>query len=331
MSTFIIIDSANMFNRSKHVTSGNIDIKTGMALHIMLNSIRKVWNDFNGSHIIFCNEGRSWRRTFYAPYKANRAEKKVQMTPKEREEDQIFWEIFGEFMTFVHENTNCTVLQHPELEADDLIAGFIQSHPNDQHVIISTDSDFYQLLAPNVKQYNGVTEQLITVEGIFDKNGDHIIDKKTKQPLPKPDPEWILFEKCIRGDTSDNVFSAYPGVRTKGTKNKVGLADAYQDRYNKGWAWNNIMNSRWIDHNKVEHKVLDDYQRNRVLIDLTAQPEDIKEKIQTTILQQINTPKNILRVGMKFLKFCSLHNLKTVSDYVQQYATAFQTVYPKNE
>ena len=30
---------------------------------------------------------------------------------------------------------------------------------------------------------------------------------------------YLLFEKCIRGDTSDNVFSAYPGVRKKGTKN----------------------------------------------------------------------------------------------------------------
>ena len=40
----------------------------------------------------------------------------------------------------------------------------------------------------------------------------------------------MLFEKCMRGDTSDNVFSAYPGVRTKGTKNKVGLIEAYEDK-----------------------------------------------------------------------------------------------------
>ena len=25
----------------------------------------------------------------------------------------------------------------------------------------------------------------------------------------------------MRGDPSDNIFSAYPGVRTKGTKNKI--------------------------------------------------------------------------------------------------------------
>ena len=44
------------------------------------------------------------------------------------------------------------------------------------------------------------------------------------------DPEWLLFEKCMRGDTSDNVFSAYPGVRKKGTKNKVGLLKHIADQ-----------------------------------------------------------------------------------------------------
>ena len=37
-------------------------------------------------------------------------------------------------------------MQHKQLEADDLIAGWVQAHPNDNHVIISTDGDFAQLL-----------------------------------------------------------------------------------------------------------------------------------------------------------------------------------------
>jgi hypothetical protein len=43
----------------------------------------------------------------------------------------------------------------------------------------------------------------------------------------------------MRGDPTDNVFSAYPGVRTKGSKNKVGLMEAYEDRNSKGFNWNN--------------------------------------------------------------------------------------------
>ena len=41
----------------------------------------------------------------------------------------------------------------------------------------------------------------------------------------------------MRGDTSDNVFSAYPGVRKKGTRNKVGLLEAFTDKNTKGYNW----------------------------------------------------------------------------------------------
>ena len=43
-----------------------------MAIHITMNSIKKAWQDFNGSHVIFCLEGRSFRKDMYAPYKRNR-------------------------------------------------------------------------------------------------------------------------------------------------------------------------------------------------------------------------------------------------------------------
>jgi 5'-3' exonuclease len=249
------------------------------------------------------------------------------MTAKEQEEDQLFWETFDKFKEFITEKTNCTVLQNSQLEADDLIAGFIHNHPNDDHVIISTDSDFHQLIAPNVKQYNGVADTLTTHEGIFDKKGNRIIDKKTKQEVAAPDPEWILFEKCMRGDSSDNVFSAFPGVRTKGTKNKVGLTEAFQDRSNKGYAWNNLMLQRWVDHNGEEHRVLDDYERNRRLIDLNYQPEHIRMSIVETIKSNA-VPKNISQVGIRLLKFCNLYDLKKISDSIQLYSEPFQANYP---
>ena len=50
----------------------------------------------------------------------------------QQEEEEVLGKWGGggkshEFKNFVGEKTNCTVLQHPELEADDLIAGWIQS------------------------------------------------------------------------------------------------------------------------------------------------------------------------------------------------------------
>jgi len=325
--TYILVDTANTFFRARHVINGDADIKLGMAFHITLNSVKKAWQDFQGSHVIFCLEGRSWRKDFYKPYKAQRAEARAAHTEREAEEEKVFWEAFDTFKDFIKDKTNCTVLQHPQLEADDLIAGWIQTHPNDNHVVISTDTDFVQLIASNVKQYNGVMETTITHEGIFDAKGKRVIDKKTQEPKAIPDPEWLLFEKCMRGDTSDNVFSAYPGVRTKGTSKKVGLSEAFEDRNSKGYAWNNLMLQRWTDHNGEEHRVLEDYERNRRLIDLSHQPEDIKEIITNTISTATLSNKDVGQVGIRLMKFCNLYDLKKIADQAQAYAEPLNARY----
>ena len=329
MTTYILVDTANTFFRARHVVRGDISEKVGMSLHVILNSVRKAWKDFNGGHVIFCLEGRSWRKDYYEPYKRNRQVARDALSAKDAEEDKVFWETFDDFKEYIHEKTNCTVLQHPNLEADDLIAGWVAAHPNDNHVIISTDGDFAQLIAPNVKQYNGVSGVTTTHEGYFDEKGKRVKDKKTGQEKLAPDPEWLLFEKCMRGDTSDNVFSAFPGVRTKGTKNKVGLTEAFEDRKTKGWAWNNLMLQRWVDHEGVEHRVLDDYARNVTLCDLKAHPAEPQQWINETIQAEIAKEKNISQVGIRLIKFCATYDLVKVSEQAQSYSDPLNARYHK--
>ena len=326
---YLLVDTANTFFRARHAAHRQSDTwdKLGFAIHVTLNSVTKSWRDQRADHVVFCLEGRSWRKDFYEPYKKNRAVARAALTEKEAEEDKLFWETFDELKTFLYEKTNCTVLQHANLEADDLIAGWIQTHPEDEHTIVSSDTDFYQLLGKNVKQYNGISDELHTIEGIFDKKGAPVKDKKTKENKTIPDPTWILFEKCMRGDSSDNVFSAFPGVRTSGSKNRVGLKEAYEDRDKKGFSWNNLMLQRWTDHNGEEHRVLDDYQRNVVLVDLTAQPDDVKVKIAETIAVNSVT-KTVPQIGTKFMKFCGKYDLKRISDNVQQYVDFLSAEYP---
>ena len=131
----------------------------------------------------------------------------------------------------------------------------------------------------------------------------------------------------MRGDTSDNIFSAYPGVRTKGTKNKVGLQEAFADRNSKGWSWNNLMLHKWVDHEGVENRVLDDYNRNKLLCDLTAQPDDIKVLIKETIDAAIAEEKQISQVGIRLLKFCTSFDLVKVSEQVTSYAEPLNARY----
>jgi 5'-3' exonuclease len=325
--TYILVDTANTFFRARHVIRGDLNDKIGMSLQTVLGSVRKAWRDFKGDHVIFFLEGRSWRKDFYAPYKRQRTEARAKHTASEQEEERVFWETFDQFKDFITEKTNATVLQHPQLEADDLIAGWIKSHPKDTHVIISTDGDFAQLIAPNVKQYNGVMQVTTTIEGYFDEKGKYVVDKKTKLPKGPPDPTWLLFEKCMRGDTSDNIFSAYPGVREKGTKNKVGLREAFADRESKGYSWNNMMLQRWTDHEGREHRVLDDYTRNVQLCDLTAQPDEIKSLIKETIDTAISADKNVAQVGIRLLKLCAEYDLVKISEQVQSYAEPLNARY----
>lgn len=325
--TYILVDTANMFMRARHVVRGDdMYTKIGMSYHIMFNSINKTWRDQSGTHVVICLEGRSWRKDFYEPYKRNRAAVSAAKTEREQQEDQQFWDAFDELQQFFLNKTNCTVLQHGSCEADDFIARWIQNHPDDNHVIVSSDSDYYQLLSKNVKQYNGITQELITTDGIFNDKGKPVIDKKTKEPKQIGDPEWLLFEKCIRGDSSDNVFSAYPGARKKGTKNKVGMLEAYEDKGTKGYNWNNFMLQRWVDHEGIEHRVLEDYQRNMYLIDLTAQPDEIKQALDETIVQQVQRDR-VAQVGIHFMKFCGKHSLDNISKGATDHATYLNAGY----
>jgi len=326
---YLIVDTANTFFRARHAAhrAATTEERVGFAIHVTLSSINKAWRDQKADHVVICLEGRSWRKDFYAPYKKNRAVARAALTESEQEEDRLFWEAFDDLKTFFTEKSNCTVLRHENLEADDLIAGWIQAHSSDNHVIVSSDTDFHQLLAANVKQYNGIADELHTLEGILDKKGNLVVDKKTKEPKKIPDPKWILFEKCMRGDPSDNVFSAYPGVRTRGSKNKVGLEEAFADKDRKGFNWNNLMLQRWVDHNGEEHRVLDDYERNVQLVDLTAQPDHVKVWIAETIATNSVT-KDIPQIGVKFMKFCGKHDLAKIGEQATYYAEFLSAGYP---
>jgi hypothetical protein len=104
------------------------------------------------------------------------------------------------------------------------------------------------------------------------------------------------------------------------------LQEAYADRDSKGFAWNNLMLQRWTDHNGVEHRVLDDYERNRVLVDLSAQPEHVKVWIAETIANG-STVKNIPMIGAQFMKFCGKYELNRISDNVQNYVDFLSKAY----
>jgi len=331
MAKYALIDTANTFFRARHVASRNSDPeeKAAFALHLTLASINQAVRLYGIDHVVVMLEGRSFRKDFYEPYKKNRIVDSLSQTQEEVDENAMFWSTYEALTTFFKEKTNVSVLRHEEAEADDMIARFIHLHPNDTHYIISTDSDYVQLIAENVMQYNGVEGHLITLKGYFKDNGKPVLDKEKNPKLLEDTPEYLLFRKIIRGDAGDNVFTAYPRAPEKGSKNRVGIREAFEDRNAQGFKWNNFMLQRWVDHNGVEQRVRDCYERNKTLIDLNAQPQEIKDKVDQRIKESVRvttTPQ----VGVHFMRFCGKYALEKISQNAETYAKWLNAPYQGN-
>jgi 5'-3' exonuclease len=343
MHTYILTDGHNLFYRQIKMTNPalGVDSMIGMALHMILNSMKKEYNKWGGTHTVFFLEGRSWRKSIYPAYKSNRKVAFAQQTEKEQEDHKILVEAFDDLVEYLDKKTNITVVHNPVAEADDMIYMWIEAHPDDKHILISSDSDFFQLLRyPNVMIYDPVKDIQIRQDGVYDDDGNRLefivtADAKIKVGKKNPtflcDPDWYnyaLFTKCIRGDKTDNIFSAYPGVREKGTKTKVGIREAYEDRNGKGYSWNNFMLQKWVDHDEKEQRVKEKYELNRTLIDLSQIPDDIKIGC-LEIIAETTDRKNIpaVEIGVGFMKFCGKWALKRIGDSANNFMPMLKSKY----
>jgi hypothetical protein len=374
MARFAVIDVANLFFRCQFATKGDAFTKAGMALHIVFRSLRKLHREMAVDHMVFCVEGKSWRYAIYPQYKAKRKLDRLAKPAKEKEEDEVFLETLDQFTNYLAEKTRCTVLQSQGVEGDDFVARFIQNHPDDDHIILSGDSDFVQLLAPNVRIYDAVQERILSVDGVRNLKGEEMVfhinpsdgkikvtgtiaeakakhDKEQKakakligsEIVPfefTPEPDWhkkALFVKCVRGDTGDGIFSAFPGVRYAGSSKKTGIREAWEDRNAGGYNWNNFMLQRWQkllgtdgDGNKIvkEVLVLDEFKFNESLIDLTKQPDEIKQLMDVVIAQAVEK-EPVGNVGIHFMRFCAQNSLPNLSKEATDHAAYLNAAYPK--
>lgn len=317
MKTFLLIDTSNLFFRTRYAARGDQWTKLGLSMHLLFNSIKSVYKKYKADHIVFIYEGRSWRKDFDETYKYNRLVKRQAMTEAEQEEDKLYMAAFADLQSFIKEKTNCTVLQNPVCEADDLISQWIQDHPNDFNIILSGDSDFYQLLADNVMIVDGVNKKVVKITGVFDEYDKPILNKKTKKP-EIVNPEYALFLKIVRGDPGDNVSPAYLGVREKK------IQEVFNDRHNKGYVYNNFMLSRWVDHNQKERLVKECIEHNKILIDLKAQPEIVKKTMKETITNAYKQCKDIQHIGFAFMKFCGKYELVSLSESANDLVEIFK-------
>lgn len=324
-----VIDISNQVHRAKHVvkTYDSFDECVGLILSNVFMSIRKAHEKFKANHCVVCFDSYSWRRDIYPEYKANRRDEEP--TEQKIEEHKIIKEVIANLKDFFDNYTNVTVLCGYGMEADDFIARWVQLHddPMFQHVIISSDSDLKQLVSSNVELFDPIQNTLYTSYGVFVQDGKRVhktdgvielydevwkikVNKKTGEPEVL-EPQWNLFMKCIRGDSGDNITTAYPRVLEKK------LRQAYENK--GGYEWNNIINAEWGPEENRQ-SVKERYERNRKLIDLTMQPVEIKNEMDRIIGEAIE-PKNKILIGAYFAKYCQryrLNRLQTQANIITQ-------------
>jgi ribosomal silencing factor RsfS len=276
------------------------DDAMGLAVHSALTSMNYFYKKFKPDKIVACLDHSSWRKKYTAseecvskkPYKGHRRQN---MTPSEQARYLKFLDYVGDVSTLLHDHTTIMTLKEKGLEADDFIAGFIQYRTSmynteDSFVIISGDKDFIQLLRyPKVTLFDPMTSKPRT---LADWEGD---------------ADYFIFEKCIRGDTSDNVQNAYPGVRKKR------IRKAYEEPFER----ENLMHHKWVMPDGREVMVGDLFKENKVLMDLEMQPKDIQKKMITNILRNEDNPGQYSH--FHFLGFCGKYELKKVAEQAENF------------
>jgi 5'-3' exonuclease len=308
----LIVDTPNLIYRiaAAQCAIKNVDPKdaAGLAMHTTLNTLLKYFRKIKPDQIATVFEGRdNWRKKYTKSdncvskriYKANRAKSSFM---------EYVFGLVADFETLVREHTSLICLSHPNLEGDDLIAGFCQKYKDikeDETFILSGDNDFKQLL-----RYNNV----------------RILNPDKDKPIypEEIDANYFIFEKCFRGDPGDNVMSAYPRLRS--TK----IRKAYEDDYTK----TQIFNEEWsikddISGEELKMNVGKLWKENQLLMDLECQPDDIKQIIKETIDFEIQNHGKFS--FFHFNKFLGKYELKKIAENSQIYVDMLSSTHLNSE
>lgn len=200
MGKTLIVDFQNFAHRCR---AGFSNEGTAFLFKFVRN-LRALVAEHQPTSLVLVKEGSpQYRYDLFKEYKQNRKIKEDDPKLEEKWKELMgFKEKADEAILFALKNLEVTVLRHPRLEADDLIANYARflADKGEEVVVASNDKDFVQLLyraSENIK--------------VWDPG------KKTFVAAPEHDP---IVYKALTGDKSDNI----PGVEGFGPKKAEAVA-----------------------------------------------------------------------------------------------------------
>lgn len=296
---YLVFDMTNLLYRTFFANKNEDDVTVaGMAHHMALMTLNKYFKHYKPHKVIMCFDRPSWRKQYTKTdecvsgkiYKGHRRKK---MTPSQKKKYELFLEHIAEFEDIMRVHTSCVVLGADLLEADDLVAGcadIFSLEVGAEIIIVSSDKDMIQCL-----KHDGVS--LINPA---DGKGRTLDDWGG-------DADLFMFEKCIRGDTGDNVQSSLPRCK------KTRILKAYNDPLECA----NLMHETWTRPDGQEFVVKHLFKENELLMDLSKQPEDIYRTIIKTIIEGVEDPGSYSH--FHFLQFLGKYEMKKLSSQLEQF------------
>lgn len=308
---WLVFDISNVLYRTFFVNRNESpDDVIGLANHSAMTSLFKFYKQFKPDKVVIACDSSSWRKQYTSsnncisqrPYKGNR---RKNMTPIEKKRFEEFISHVVEFENLIDTATSMLRLKEDGLEADDLIAGFVEAHDKDDIVIISRDKDLCQMLDDRrVIQHDPTTDKSISLHDAIST----LLNEK-KKPIPREyvTTDFFMFAKQLRGDTGDNVQAAYPGIR------KTKIYEAWKDPY----VHEKIMNHRWTNENDTTFVVKDLFEEGELLMNLRKQPENIRVKVFDSILTELDSPNKFNY--FEFMKYCGKYKLKKIAESADKF------------
>lgn len=185
-SRVLLIDGYNMLHRARSGwTLGDNPI-----IFNFFRSFRSTVDKFKPDSVYFILEGRPLQRLeTMSEYKGNRV----------HHDKDDFLRQKREIIRLLKERFPVRVVRHPDYECDDVLAALaLVRHAEDDVIVVSSDTDFYQLLDKErrLELYNPVKKLFID----------------------PPEYDYVVW-KALRGDATDNI----PGIKGVGNKRAEAL------------------------------------------------------------------------------------------------------------
>ena len=279
-SRVLLVDSTNLFIRSYAAVPSMDDNGNPVGGMIgFLKSLGLAIRSFKPTRVILVFDGKGGsqrRRKLFPDYKANRKppvrlNRAYDLTTEDQEKENMKFQLIT--LIEILECLPVTIFALDHVEADDVIAYLSQlvTLQNGESIIYSTDKDFFQLAAPNIKIYNPVKKKTFSEQVILEDYGIH--------------PRHFHFFRALNGDKSDNIN----GVR--------GVGEATLKKYIPEIADPSVT----IDMNFIQQKFLDAKKVPKVIENILNNIPLVERNIQLMNLHEgIMSSDARLRVANRF-------------------------------